>query len=75
MQLLVLDVCNESSIAEAVEKVKLEHNELFGLINNAGGSLSTARETVELNTYAPIKVTEAFLPLLNKDGGAIYDNE
>jgi len=71
IQLLVLDVCNDSSIAEAVEKVKLEHNELFGLINNAGGSLSTARETVELNTYAPIKVTEAFLPLLKKDGGRV----
>jgi len=71
IQLLILDVCNDSSIAEAVEKVKSEHQELFGLINNAGGSLATARGTVELNTYAPINVTEAFLPLLKNDGGRV----
>ena len=39
------------------------------LINNAGGALEKANQTVELNTYAPIKVSEAFLPLLQKDGG------
>jgi len=71
IQLLILDVCNDSSIAEAVEKVKSEHQELFGLINNAGGSLPTARGTVELNTYAPINVTEAFLPLPKNDGGRV----
>jgi len=71
VELLILDVCSDSSISAAVEKVKLVHKELFGLINNAGGALEKAKQTVELNTYAPIKVSEAFLPLLQKDGGRI----
>ena len=62
-------MCSESSISAAVEKVKTEYKELYGLINNAGGALEKANQTVELNTYAPIKVSEAFLPLLQKDGG------
>jgi len=71
VKLLILDVCSESSISAAVEKVKTEYKELYGLINNAGGALEKANQTVELNTYAPIKVSEAFLPLLQKDGGRI----
>ena len=49
--------------------MRKEHTSLYGLVNNAGGVLATARATVELNTYAVIRVTRAFLPLLQGDKG------
>ena len=66
-----LDVCSEASIQEAVSKIQSKHGQLFGLINNAGGWLSTPRATKDLNTMAVINVCEAFLPLLEKYGGRI----
>ena len=64
-----IDVCSESSIAGACKDVSTRHGELYGLINNAGGWLSSAKDTIDLNTYAVINVTEAFLPLLLKKQG------
>ena len=64
-----IDVCSEASIAAACKDVGTRHGELYGLINNAGGWLSSARDTIDLNTYAVINVTEAFLPLLLKKQG------
>ena len=49
--------------------MRKDHTSLYGLVNNAGGVLATARATVELNTYAVIRVTRAFLPLLQGDKG------
>ena len=49
--------------------MRKEHTSLYGLVNNAGGVLATARDTVNLNTYAVIRVTRAFLPLLQGDKG------
>ena len=49
--------------------MRKEHTSLYGLVNNTGGVLSTARDTVELNTYAVIRVTKAFLPLVQGDKG------
>ena len=68
-----IDVCSESSIAAACNDVSARHGELYGLINNAGGWLSSAKDTIDLNTYAVINVTEAFLPLLlKKQGGNTF---
>ena len=64
-----IDVCSEASIAAACKDVSSRHGELYGLINNAGGMLSSAKDTLDLNTYAVINVTEAFLPLLLKKQG------
>jgi len=71
LEMVQLDVCSEASVQEAVSKVKSMHGQLFGLINNAGGWLSTPRATIDLNTMAVINVCEAFLPLLEKYGGRI----
>ena len=49
--------------------MRKDHTSLYGLVNNAGGVLATARDTVDLNTYAVIRVTRAFLPLLQGDKG------
>ena len=69
-----IDVCSEASIAAACKDVSSRHGELYGLINNAGGMLSSAKDTIDLNTYAVINVTEAFLPILlrNKGGTLVY---
>ena len=49
--------------------MRKDHTSLYGLVNNAGGVLATARDTVDLNTYAVIRVTRAFLPLMQGDKG------
>ena len=55
--------------------MRKEHTSLYGLVNNAGGVLATARATVELNTYAVIRVTRAFLPLVQGDKGTKEEME
>ena len=52
----------------AADKVSKDHGEIFGLINNAGGFLSTHRDTVDLNTYGAIRVSNEFIPLLQSNG-------
>ena len=59
-----IDVCSSESVGAAVASVTAAHGELYGLINNAGGWLASPRDTIDLNTYGPMNVTEAFLPLL-----------
>jgi len=74
LEMLQLDVTSEQSVAAAVEKVRSRYGgeqPLYGLVNNAGGSLATDRETIQLNTYAVIRVCEAFLPLIQQRGGRI----
>ena len=68
-----IDVCSSASIAVAVASVTAAHGELYGLINNAGGWLASPRDTIDLNTYGPITVTEAFLPMvLQSNSGRLH---
>ncbi|USD64046.1 SDR family oxidoreductase [Vibrio sp. SCSIO 43136] len=75
LTLVELDVSNEQSINELSSKIKLEHIDL--LINNAGviGPEQQSRqdvrsqpwlETFAVNTIAPLLVSEALLPWLEK---------
>ena len=66
--MIQLDVCSQENIASAVDTIKTKYGGLYGLVNNAGGWLSTAKDTVDLNLYAVINVTEAFLPLIQDQG-------
>ena len=66
--MIKLDVCNQESIASAVDTIKTKHGGLYGLVNNAGGWLSTDKDTVDLNLYAVINVTEAFIPVIQDEG-------
>lgn len=72
---LIMDVCDASAVEAAVTTVSdyLGSESLFALINNAGISLSgpivfqpldEIRKTMEVNFFAVIRVTRAFLPLL-----------
>ena len=74
---LLLDVTDDKSIATAARTVEttLAGAGLDGLVNNAGVSvdvplecvaLATLRRQFEVNTIAPVAVTQAFLPLLRR---------
>ncbi len=83
IQTVPLDVTSASSIAAAVATVSASlpagKNGLDILVNNAGGSyampladaaLPAARDLFELNVWAQLAVTQAFLPLLLKSVSA-----
>lgn len=76
---LVLDVTSESSIAAAVMELERRMGALDALINNAAVLLDgkiapldltgdVMRRTFEVNSIAPLRVAQAFLPLLKKSG-------
>ena len=79
IQTLSLDVLSQTSVDACVSK--LPHLDI--LVNNAGGGLnmpisdldiSQARNLFDLNVWAPVAVTQAFLPLLLKSKGIVVNN-
>ncbi len=81
---LFLDVAEAESIAEAARSVEaaLEGAGLAGLVNNAGVSVDVPLECVdigalrrqlEVNSIAPVVVTQAFLPLLRRERGRVVN--
>jgi NAD(P)-dependent dehydrogenase (short-subunit alcohol dehydrogenase family) len=74
---LTLDVTSASQIQRAVEAV----DTLDVLINNAGvaiyddlSNLDVIERHLAVNFLGPLKVTQAFLPLLRRSKGAIVNN-
>jgi NAD(P)-dependent dehydrogenase (short-subunit alcohol dehydrogenase family) len=78
---LALDVASAESVAAAKEKLQQEVDALDVLINNAGISIGTPmrvteeavddmRSMFDVNTFGPIRVTQAFLPLLRRSKAA-----
>jgi len=74
---LMLDVTSVSQIERAVDKV----GTLDVLINNAGvaiyddlSNLDVIEQHLAVNFLGPLKVTQAFLPLLRRSKGAIVNN-
>ena len=81
---LFLDVTDAESIAKAAQTVDaaLDGAGLAGLVNNAGVSVDVPLECVdigalrhqlEVNTIAPVAVTQAFLPLLRRAQGRVVN--
>ncbi len=78
VRFVALDVTSDESVAAAVDSVRTEAGHLDVLINNAGiGGPRAApsetgpddlREVFETNVFGPIRVTNAFLPLLRRSG-------
>ncbi len=75
VQWLAVDVTNDASVAAAVSAVRNESAHLDVLVNNAGVAINYDRPpseqamadikaTYEVNVFGPIRVTQAFLPLL-----------
>ncbi|MER9135980.1 SDR family oxidoreductase [Mesorhizobium sp. M0830] len=75
VQWLALDVTQDESVAAAARTVEAESPCLDVLVNNAGVAinyelppsqqqLADVRATYDVNVFGPIRVTQAFLPLL-----------
>lgn len=77
---IFIDVTDEASVRQAADRVRTEDGKLDVLINNAGipgqmvppsqQSINDIRHIYETNVFAPILVTQAFLPHLKKAGNA-----
>jgi len=82
--LLTLDVLSEASIKSCLATVSADFGSLDMLINNAGTGFMTplsdatdldaCRRTFDLNVWAALAVTQAFLPLLTKAKGVVVMN-
>jgi 1-acylglycerone phosphate reductase len=82
--LLTLDVLSEASIKSCLATVSADFGSLDMLINNAGTGLMSplsdatdldaCRQTFDLNVWAALAVTQAFLPLLIKAKGVVVMN-
>jgi len=80
---LVLDVTCEEHIARVVDLLhKTNPQGLYGLVNNAGlgmpaaselSTLDEVRALFEVNTFAPLRMAQAFLPLLRIGSGRVIN--
>jgi NAD(P)-dependent dehydrogenase (short-subunit alcohol dehydrogenase family) len=75
-----LDVTDQKDIDAAVDFVRREGRGLWGIVNNAGvvllsplsrGSDADIRFTFDVNVFGPIRVNQAFLPLIIASKGRI----
>jgi NAD(P)-dependent dehydrogenase (short-subunit alcohol dehydrogenase family) len=76
VQPIRLDVTDQGTIDAARERIEAEAGHLDALVNNAGVygdpvgaadyDLEGAHEVLEVNTFGPWRLTEAFLPLLRE---------
>src|SRR5919197_3337781 len=75
LEVLKLDVTNDKSVKEAIEKVANEQEKIDVLVNNAGygllgplEELSTQefKEQVEANVFGVIRVTQSVLPIMRE---------
>ncbi len=78
-RVLALDVTDDASVKAAAATYARANDTLDALVNNAGvatggyaapseASLDDMRAVYEVNVFGPVRVTQAFLPLLRKAG-------
>jgi len=71
LKAVLIDVTSQDSVDKAAATIKRDHGNIYGVINNAGGSfIGPVRATIDLNSYGVLRVCEAFAPLI-EDGGRI----
>ena len=81
IRIIAIEVSDDGSVTAAAERVRAEDGKLDVLINNAGiagelglqpseQSIDSVKTVYETNVYGPIRVTQAFLPLLKAAGDA-----
>lgn len=83
---LELDVASDASVAAAFRVLEERLGRLDVLVNNAGVlldedrrlpglelPLEAVRATYEVNTFGPLRVTQAFAPLLVRQGGNVVN--
>lgn len=78
---LKLDVTDDASVAEAAQSLAAQTGKLDVLVNNAGIAegftyapdeepVANVKHVYEVNVFGPIRVTQAFVPLLKAASGA-----
>jgi len=77
VELVRMDVTNESSVAKAVQSVLQQAGEVHMLVNNAGYSLAggleetsiqEAQQQFDTNFFGALRVTQAVLPAMRRQG-------
>ena len=77
LQVIRLDVTDVKSIEEAIEKIASEQERIDVLVNNAGYlllgpleelSINEFKEQFETNFFGVIRVTQAILPIMRRQG-------
>jgi len=83
LKLIQLDVTDDSSAKDALEKIVLERGRIDVLVNNAGYALFGAFEDLSLdeikaqfetNFFGVIRVTQHVLHIMRKQGGGVIVN-
>jgi NAD(P)-dependent dehydrogenase (short-subunit alcohol dehydrogenase family) len=71
VELLPLDVASDDAVKAAAARAE---GPLYGLVNNAGiGRGASLRAMLETNTRGVRRVCEAFLPMLDPEGGRVVN--
>jgi short-subunit dehydrogenase len=75
---VAVDVTEDGAPEAVRDHVRSEHGRLDALVNNAGarftgGTVEDLRKTLEVNFFAPVRLTEALLPQLRSDGGSVVN--
>jgi short-subunit dehydrogenase len=76
---VAVDVTDDGAPDAIRDHVSERHGRLDVLVNNAGarftsGTIEDLRKTMEVNFFAPVRLTQALLPLLRADGGGAVVN-
>ena len=82
---IVCDVTDAAAVAQLVKTLETDYSDLSVLINNAGvanlyklgegaGAFEKSKQEFETNYFAPVRLTEALLPLLKKQPEAAIVN-
>lgn len=78
VEVLQLDVSDDESVQAAADEVakRFEEDEpLYGVVNNAGisGEHADMEKVLDVNTYGPRRVCQAFLPLVDSRQGRVVN--
>ena len=83
LQVIQLDVNNDKSVTEAINRIANEKGRIDIVINNAGYDLMGALEETsideikgqfETNFFGAVRVIEAVIPMMRKQGGGVIVN-
>jgi NAD(P)-dependent dehydrogenase (short-subunit alcohol dehydrogenase family) len=83
IEIIQLDVNNDKSVSDAINRIVSEKNRIDVVVNNAGYDLMGALEETsideiksqfETNFFGAVRVTQAVIPMMKKQGGGIIVN-
>jgi NAD(P)-dependent dehydrogenase (short-subunit alcohol dehydrogenase family) len=73
LEVVELDTASDESVARASEQIKAKHEELYGIVNNAGIAFGDPVDIMNTNYWGPRRVNDALSTLLSRPGGRIVN--